>query len=92
MKMELKELNLRNKHLEIELINLTALYEELIEKWRNGLLKIDKLQNENAAIIESYELKIKKLLESSATGELKLKEKIRKLTEQNTQFKHDVMK
>ena len=76
--------------MEAEFTNLKTMYEELIEKWKNGLLKIDRLQNENKETIAMYEDKIIKMINSSASGEAKLKEKIKKLNTTNLQMKKSV--
>lgn len=87
---ELNEQRERSGHLEAEFTNLKTMYEELIEKWKNGLLKIDRLQNENKETIAMYEDKIIKMINSSASGEAKLKEKIKKLNTTNLQMKKSV--
>jgi len=87
---ELNEQRERSGHLEAEFTNLKTMHEELIEKWKNGLLKIDRLQNENKETIAMYEDKIIKMINSSASGEAKLKEKIKKLNTTNLQMKKSV--
>ena len=48
--MELKDLRAKNYHIDNELTNLKELHVELIEKWKDGLVKIAQLEKRKRSI------------------------------------------
>lgn len=58
-KIEIRELKAKNYHIENELSSLKLLHEDLIEKWKDALVRIKELEKDNEMLIISYENKIK---------------------------------
>ena len=58
-KIEIRELKAKNYHIENELSSLKLLREDLIEKWKDALVRIKELEKDNEMLIISYENKIK---------------------------------
>ena len=56
---ENKRLKLENKDLESQLMILRKQHEDIIEKWRSGLMKIYDLEKEKVEMVESYAQKVK---------------------------------
>jgi hypothetical protein len=68
------------------------MHSQLLDKWKDGLWKIRKMEEDKTALINAYEAKIKHMLESNKSGEHRLKEQIKRLKQANVQFRQDIVR
>ena len=78
-----KDLEKQNRLLESELQILKEQHEEILEKWKSGLLKINYLEQDIRNLNKSHDETIKKMGESTLKNELKLKKEVARLKSYN---------
>jgi len=76
LKEEIKALNSKNHYLECEILTVKELYENLVDKWREGNDRIRHLEEENERMRIEHEQKLNSLIQNSAEEVLRIRNKI----------------
>lgn len=87
-----KTLELKHNSLIEEFSQLTKLHEDLIYKWKEGLKRVERQEEERKALIASYEDKIKFYNENTRKEELRLLQENNKLKVHFDHLKKEMMK